>query len=228
MLPLHKLEIDVTNSKQINEAAQIATEHFCAAVVVTPELVQDTLIARNMYRGKWKIISTVDTPKGLQFADNKFRGMPVQSLSADGYEILLTYGEKNDIAREIKYLNQFYKGHFSPLTEFRYTLDFGTDKRDEKFVQNVCDIITKISMPSFLRNTHLCKVSATAGSKSSLEKQTKMISDKSVVPVKLSGNIDADNYTDIVVPRFGVNLKQARSIIRKLKEANEKLTAKGR
>ena len=166
---LSKMEIDVSNLKQLDEACDIASEYSCPAIVVPPTIVTPAVIKRGILRGKWKIVTLVDHPKGKQYRDQKFRGMPSDSLQADGYEVLLTEGNKNEVHREVQWLSNFFDQYFAPITELRFTIGIGLDNRDGDFIESICEAASKIPSPSFIRNTHLTKLPSALGSSKETE-----------------------------------------------------------
>ncbi len=186
---LNTVEIDVHKKQQIKQALDFAHANRVPAVVIDPESINDAVVYRSIIRGKFKIICMVDWPKGERYYIDKFRGLPQESLNADGYEILLTPGDKAKCIKEIKYLSDFVKQYFTTTTEIRFVLGHTLANRDDSDIDAMLECIKQIPLPAFIRTTNQTKVSSSDGSIDSqikiLEKIKKVIN----VPVKISGNM---------------------------------------
>lgn len=210
-LPLN-LEIDVAKNEQLQEAIDLTIRHIMPAIVVAPDLVPLATIMRGVRRGNFKIISMIDWPKGDQYGKDKFRGVPIEALNSDGFEIIISPRDPMSIVSEIKYLTTFLREQFHPLFEIRYVLEMQQGRSEEQ-ISAMLGAFKQIPMPAMARTTHLNKIAAQI----SLEGQIIEIRKSCAVPVKLSGNIDFKVYKDLekLKPeRFGVSLQQAQAIIK--------------
>ncbi len=210
---LPKLEIDVTRIEQLADAADIAKRHSCAALIVAADLVTTASMTRSAKQAKFKIITTVDLPRGELYGKEKFRGLPAEAMGVEGFEILLTARQNaHEVLQEVKYLSEFCRNYFGMIPEIRFVLDINQVGRNPIFVQNVLAACKTIPMPAVVRTTHLTKITPT---QSSIENSTKIIAEmKSIcnVPVKISGNVDFTIYERVPADRFGVSVAQAQAI----------------
>ena len=210
---MKKVEIDITKESQVNAACQLASKYRCPAVVVSPELVVNTTIARAMARASFKIITAVDWPKGNQYLVDKFRGMPTESLRTDGFEILLTPKDNfNAITKEVIFLSSFIRDHFNPTIEVRFILGYHMPDRTDKLFEWMLQATKRIPSPTFLRTTYLTKIPSSDGTTESQQALLQKIYATRRLPIKLSGNITHRIRTSCDVARYGCSYEQARQL----------------
>lgn len=213
IMPLLKLEIDVPQSDQLAEAANLAKKHSCPALIVAPDLVLTAGITRSVKLAKFNILTIVDHPRGELFNKEKFRGFPTEAINAQGFEILLTAKQTHyEVAAEIKYLSEFCRNYFGVTTEIRFVLDLNQPNRNLQFATNALLACKTIPMPSLIRLTHHTKVTP---AQSNIESTIKLIEELRkvcAVPIKVSGNVDYKIYKQVPADKFGVSLLQAQAI----------------
>jgi len=207
---MRKVELDVNKQSQLNSATEFTRRHMCPAIVVSPDLVTGAHIARSVSRSNHKIITAVDWPKGTQYLSDKFRGMPSESISADGFEILLTANGKLGILKEIKFLSNFFRDHFPPTIELRFVLGWHMQDRTVDQFEYMVDACKQIPNPTLIRTTHLTKISSANGSIESHNSVIDKILAIRNIPIKISGNINAKSRIGCKkAVRFACTLEQA-------------------
>lgn len=212
-MALSKLEIDVPRIEHLKEAADLAKKHSCYALIVAPDLVTAANMTRAVKQAKFKILTTVDQPRGDLYGKEKFRGLPTEAMNAEGYEILLTPKQTaHEVLAEVRYLSEFCQQYFGIVSEIRFVLDVNQPGRGPEFVANVLNACKLIPLPALIRTTHHTKI---APGQSSIESLTKLLATcRGIRPVtmKISGNIDYNIYSKVPADRFGVSLIQAQAI----------------
>lgn len=220
MVSISKLEIDVYSSGEIRDAIDFAIKNKCTAIVVPPDLVLQANLARGVHRGKFKIISTVDYPKGVNYCHDKMRGMPVESLSADGFEILLSKGDKASITKEVTTLSKFLRDYLPSTTELRFTL--GTTDKPKDQIETILNAMKLLPQPAMVRTAQLSKVKVSYGT---IKYHNDLIDEITSIfntRVKLSGNITREAVLQCSrAVKFGVSLSQAVAIAKAPVEAEQ-------
>ncbi len=61
---LMKLELDIMQANELQQAIELAIEHSLPAIVIHPALYADATMHRLKRRGQFKLIIPVDWPKG--------------------------------------------------------------------------------------------------------------------------------------------------------------------
>lgn len=215
MSVLNRLEIDVMQHSEVYEAANIAYKYNLPGLVVHPALAADAHIARGRLRGRFKLITPVDWPKGENRGMNKMRGLSSDALEADGFEILLSPDiSASDIKLDIHTIYNFIRKHVSKDAEIRFVL--GTNGRGEHVIATMSSCFVGIPTPAYIRNDVTTKVQMSKAN-SSIHNQTGAIIHSILrVPLKISGNINnikaitsCENAT-----KFAVNLQQAQQILK--------------
>lgn len=219
---LNKLEIDVMQTSELKEASELAVKHHLPALIIHPGLASDGLAARGRVRGRFKIITPVDWPKGENFGMNKMQGLSIDALEADGFEILLTPSKTEiETRNEAKAITEFIRQHVSPTVEIRFVL--GTHTREN--IDVLAKGLTKIPTPTFVRNDIHLKVQISKANPEIHNETMKKIAEHVRLPMKICGNIN-DIRTMAAcenVGRFGVNLLQAKTIIKEFKQQPDSL-----
>lgn len=220
-----KLELDLMQANEMDNGFQLASQHHLPAVVVHPQLMAQALTLRAKRRGRFKIITTIDWPKGEAYGMLKLRGITSEVMEADGFEIMLT-PNKNDaeIKNEAKLLTSFLKSHISQFAEVRFVL--GCLVRPFEEIIRTCAVLRGIPAPSIIRTDHHIKAQV---SKANLKMHSGRLMDirKEIAhPLKVSGNIDSlkviaglqstSGLTGTI--RFAVNLMQLKNIIKDIQK----------
>lgn len=216
---LNRLEIDVMQANELVEAARLTVKHKLPAMVVHQDLSAEAFIIRGQLGGRFNIITPVDWPKGITYGMNKMRGLSTDSLEVEGFEILLT-GGKNliETKNEVKILTNFIKQHLSEQHEIRFVL--GTQIRDEDNIKVICEALKGIRTPKFIRNDTQLKLQISKANIDTHNDSMEMIADIIRAPMKISGNINSFRVLTSCQgsSRFGVNLLQAKIIIKEFQQ----------
>ena len=205
---LQNVEVDINKAAHIKPAIQQMIRHKCQAMVVSPDLVTSATIDRGISRCNFKIITTIDWPKGTQGLSDKFRGLPTEALNADGFEILLPPNKKVGILKEVKFLSEFFRNHFPQTTEFRFVLGWYAIGRDPEMLMEMCEACKTIPTPSLIRTTHLTKIPAAESTVESHQKMVEAIKSVKRMPVKISGNVNHAAYRSCKADKFACSYEQ--------------------
>lgn len=211
----NRLEIDVMQLAEVQEAVGLAHKYKFPAIIVHPGLSSEAIIARSRAGAKFKIITPIDWPKGEIFGTTKMRGLSLDSLETDGFEFLLTPNKTEiETRNEARVLTEFVKQHLPDSIEIRFVL--GTSLRTEDNINTMCRGLTSIRTPSLIRTDIQLKLQV---NRANPEEHNRIISNiQSIIkaPIKVSGNVN--NLKTIAachgVSRFAVNLVQAKNIIK--------------
>lgn len=223
MTILSKLEIDVMQESELLEAAQLAYKYSLPALVVHPGLASEGHIARAKVRGKFKLIVPVDWAKGDNSGLQKLQGLDVDALEADGFEILLTPGKTEvETRQEAQELSRFIKINISAVAEIRFVIGVGTT--DESFNSLLLGL-TQIPAPSYIRNDTKTKSQISKASVEIHNQTIDKIREVLKTPLKICGNIsDIRTMASCEnVSKFGVNLFQAKAIIKEFNQQPDTL-----
>lgn len=217
-----KFELDISKTSQIDEAVDFAIRYKCPAIVVPPELVATMNIARGVKSGKFKIITAIDWPRGVNFGPNKFMGIDAEAIASDGFEILLTNCSPQMVKEEIKYIYDLKDGYFSaPFVDFRLILGYYIDDRTEEFFKTVLDELKSRQRPTMIRTSHLTKIPATKSTVEAHSEVIKFIKANTGTPIKISGNINAKIVAGCKnVDFYAVTPQQAKSILEDMENVN--------
>lgn len=219
-----KLELDVMQTNELEDAAQIAVKYKFPAMVVHPQIITDALFLRGRSQGRYKIITPVDWPKGENFGMVKLRGLSSDALDVDGFEILLT-GDKSlvETRNEAKVLTDFIKNQLSELVEVRFVL--GTSIRTLENITQVMEAFRDIRTPAFIRNDHHLKLQVSKANPETHNAFMDQMLGLFRAPVKLSGNMNTIRAITSCdrAHRFAVNINQARAIIKEVQQQPEEL-----
>lgn len=215
----NRLELDVMQANELKESVELAYKHNFPAIVVHPGLASDAHRARGTVRGRFKIITPVDWPKGDNFGSIKFRGLSMDAIEADGFEIMLTGGKsEGDTRNEAKALTEFIKRQLSDDTEVRFVL--GTYMRDEANIINLCRGLLHVRTPTVVRLDTQLKLQVSKANTEEHNRLVTLIQSIVNVPVKVVGNVSGVRSVTGCqnAARYGVNLLQARTIIKEFQQ----------
>lgn len=213
MAILSKLEIDVMQANELMEAAELAYKHALPAIIVHPGLAAEGHIARSKVRGRFKLITPVGWFRNNLYSMQKLQGLDVDALETDGFEIMLS-SDKTEAAikKEAFEISRFINGHVSPAAEIRFVLNTSVN-------ENIVDMLNGLSgipTPACIRNDTKTKTQVNKANQQVYQQLIQQIRGIIRAPIKISGNI-----TDIRImancqeaAKFGVNLLQAKAIIR--------------
>lgn len=211
-LPLSKLEIDVSRNDPLHAIVELAQKHRVPALVVPPDLVAVANISRGVGQSQCKVIAAVDWPRGEQYKQDKFRGLPIEALHCDGFEVLLTPRDTMQaVTDEVSYLAGFIHQQFGPLFEMRFVLDLDNSRQRAATVW-VLDAFKKIQGPAYIRTTHLNKLPG----QTKPAEQVEFIRKYTGTPIKFSGQVDVELYKALPVERFAATYQQAQLLIKEM------------
>jgi len=218
---INRLEIDVMQKSEIYEAAELAYKHSIPSLIVHPTLASDAHIIRGSIGGRFNIITPIDWPKGENFGpDQKFRGLNIDSLEADGFEIMLS--SKNgeiETRKEAQTITNFIKTHISSIVEIRFVIN----TQDNPDVESIVKGLTKMPLPTMLRCGINLKTQVSKANPKIHNETTKKILDIIGIPIKVCGNIN-DIKTIAACEdtnKFAVSLMQAKTIINEFNKQPE-------
>jgi hypothetical protein len=221
---LNRLELDVMQANELQEAAELASKYLIPAVVVHPGLSGDAIRARGRAKARFKIITPVDWAKGTEFSTNKFRGLSTDAIEADGFEILLTSGvDSGSTKREAMELTKFIKDHLSETTEVRFVL--GVFNRSDEEIDSLLSGLVGVRTPSLIRTDTQLKLQVSRANLeahlATIEKIRKHIR----APIKVSGNVGSARMMGSIpdMHRLAVSVTQARAIIKEIQQQPEQL-----
>lgn len=223
-----KLEIDIMQASEVDNAMQLAAVHRLPAVVVHPQLLQQAIMTKIKRNGMFKLLTTIDWPKGDIYGVTKLRGMTNEMMDIDGYEIMMT-GGKTEIENrnEAKTITEFIKRHIGERKEIRFVLGCFTRQNSETV--QMASIMKDIIAPAMIRTDPHVKTKA---SKTNAEAQTALLqSIKEVcgIPIKMSGNFDSVRSIATFLQhqpqsiRFAVSTQQLQQVIKDLQKQPDEL-----
>lgn len=220
---IRNIEIDIMQANEIIEGFELAQKNKIPTVVVHHDLITDAMRVRSIKQGKFKILTPIDWPKGESSGMHKLHSMKIDALNTDGFEILLSpLQNPSDIRKEIRTLSDFIRNHLSPVMEIRYVL--GAFMREQSMIDMIADTLKECPAPAMLRNDHHTKAQQ---NKANIKVHQALIEDIrkfTNCSVKISGNVTLKTVMNCTAAAiFGVNLKQAQSIIKETKQDPAKL-----
>lgn len=207
----NRLEIDVAQINEIQEATQFAHKYKLPAMVIHPSIANEAMICRGKSGAKFKLIVAIDWPKGETYGFNKMRGLSTDVLELDGFEILLTPGKnKTETKNEANLITEFVKKHLGDSTEVRFIL--GVNSRSLENIQEMCTGLLGIRTPAIIRNDIMTKSQVSKANTTEHNRHINIVRNIIRVPYKVSGNITLRSMFEIPADRFAVNLMQAKNI----------------
>ncbi len=208
-----RLEIDVFQSNELRDASELSVKYKLPAIIVHPQLIQEALLTRARCQGTFKIIAPVDSPKGEKYNLLKLRDLPIDAMSIDGYEFIITPNKSTaETALELRNLNKFVKDYLGTTIEIRFVI-LSSSISDINF-NNIVDALVGLQTPNYIRTDFGIKQQ---NSKVSLELHNAYaarIKSKVGFPIKISGNLTSFDQIDTCpgATRFAVGLQQAKVI----------------
>lgn len=212
---LNRLELDVMTASEIYDAVEFTMKYKLPAMVVHPGLSSDAIAARSRTGGKFKIITPIDWPKGEIFGTTKLRGLALDSLEADGFEIMLTPGKTvAETKNEANALTEFIKSHLSDSTEVRFAL--GSSMRTTEQIADMCNGLLGVRTPAFIRTDCQQKLQVGKANPTVHTQVAEQIKQIIRAPIKVSGNINSYQAMENCAgaSRLGCTLAQAKSIVK--------------
>ena len=212
---IRKLEIDVMQSTELDEAMELSHRYRMPAIVVHPDLATEANVARARKQAKCSIITPIDWPKGESYGMAKMQNMSVAALSQDGFEILVSCDNESKVKQEITTLINFIREHLPEAVEIRLVLGALSRERDE--IATICDVLKYVPAPDIVRTDHNLRVQQAKANPQANAELVEFIRTKTSRPIKLSGNISSVKaLAGCEVDRYAVSLKQAQAIIKEM------------
>lgn len=212
-----KLELDIMQASELGEAMELAHVYKMGAIVVHPDLVADASMQRVKRQASYKILTTVDWPKGDKTGVSKFHTMSIHSLSCDGFEIALGTKSPGETKAETLAITAFIRQHLPRVQEIRFVL--GCLSREQSDINNLCMAIKEIPAPNLLRTDINLRCAQAKANISAHNVSLAAIQACINRPIKLCGNINsAKIIASCKAHRYGVSLKQAQTIIKELRD----------
>jgi hypothetical protein len=221
---LNRLELDVMQANELQEATELASKYLIPAVIVHPGLSGDAIRARGRAKARFKIITPVDWTKGAEYSTNKFRGLSTDAIEADGFEILLTGGvDEGSTKREAMELTKFVKDHLSELTEVRFVL--GVFSRSEEEINSLLSGLVGVRTPSLIRTDTQLKLQVSRANLETHLATIDKIRERIRAPIKISGNVGSARMLGSIpdTHRLAVSVTQARAIIKEIQQQPDQL-----
>lgn len=223
-----KLEVDVMQQADLDGAMQQAIIHRLPAIVIHPLLVAPALSTRIKRRGQFKIIATIDWPRGESYGMTKLRGMTKEMLEVDGYEIMMT-GGKTEIENrnEAKTLADFIRQRINPRLEVRFVLGCAT--RPEAETVRMAAAMAGVQAPALIRTDIALKAQVTKANQKVHTATVQALRAACSVPIKVSGNIDSVRIIAGLTAmergpqRFAVSPQQLAAIIKDVQAQPDEL-----
>jgi len=218
-----KLEIDVMQATELEEAIELAHKHAMPAIVVHPDLALEADVVRARRQARCAIYTPIDWPKGETRGIRKLQNMSISALSQNGFEIFLSPTKSaSEAKQEILTLTNFIRDQLPEAVEIRLVL--GATIRDRATIAMYCDILSQIPAPDIIRTDCSTRVQQTKANPQANSELVDFIREHTARPIKLSGNINSVKALACCkVNRYGVSLKQAQSIIKELSQQPEKM-----
>jgi len=224
MSVFNRLEIDVMQANELHDATNLAAKYKFPSLIIHPDLASEALMARGRAGGKFKLITPIDWPKGEIFGQTKLRGLSVDALDVEGFEILLTGGKTvQDTKNEINILTDFIKTHLGESIEVRFVL--GTSIRNEDNIKAICEGFVGLRQPTYLRNDIHLKAQVSKANQEIHNNLMDLIRSIVRIPIKISGNISSLRTVAACnsANRFAVNLIQAKTIVKEFQQQPQEL-----
>lgn len=185
-----KIEPDVAAASDLDKTCQLAVIHSLPAIVIPAQMLPQALAERIKRRGHFKIIVTIDFPRGEVYGINKMRGLTREAVGADGYEILLTPGKnENENRNEARVLTDLIRTHISDFAEVRFVAH-GLTRPEAEAVQ-MAKVMKDIQAPALFRTDTHHKMQVTKANHKTHTALATKIRAVSNLPIKISGNIDS-------------------------------------
>lgn len=208
-----KIEIDVSQISEIKEASELCRTQGIPAIIVHPSLSSLAIIEKGSQKGRYKIGSPIDSPKGELEGVAKFRHLTTDTLEADIFEISINILNKTVKQLETYFVNlhEFVRSKISNC-EIRYTI-VGLDKSN---VESLVMAISNSPVPAMLRNDMPLKTQVKLADISAHRNYISYIREHTNIPLKIGGNITYQVAESLLSEfrslYFAVNLSQANSI----------------
>jgi hypothetical protein len=222
---LEKLELDVMQANELEEAVNLAVKHRIPSIIVHPGLILDAVMLRSHSRGDFKIIAPVDWPRGETYGLPKFMGLNVDALDCDGFEFIVTPNRpESDIKNEMSMLTDFVRKHVSEVPEIRFVFNALTNE-DTNNIKSMAKAVCAVKIPTLVRTDYKLKLQVSRANPEIQNNIISMIREITNVPLKISGNMNSIKAIMQCqdAAKFAVNLTQVKSIIKELQRQPEKL-----
>lgn len=223
-----KLEVEVSLINEIDQATQLAIIHKLPVMVVPHNLIKEAILNRIRRKGSFKIMTTVDCPKGESYGMTKLRGLTHESMICDGFEIMMSGGKSEaENKSEIDQITTFIKKHVSQNMEVRFVLGCAT--KDEQEISRMVSVMKNTIPPSLIRTDVHLRAQVTKVNAKTHTALVSLIRKSCGLPLKVSGNIDSittiSSCMRAVNPpqKFAVSLQQLQAIVKDIQRQPDEL-----
>jgi hypothetical protein len=213
----NKLEIDVMQVGELEEASRLAYKYSLPSVVIHSGLIAEGYSARSRVKGRYKILIPVGWNKNSAFGIQKLYGLDIDSLEADGFEILLTPNKStSETKKEVSEIVNFLRMKVSKTAEIRFVLGSNVGEPDPSIDINLLDGIVGVPSPNYIRNDYKNKLQIGKANSDIHNEFISNVRQKTSLPIKISGNIN--DIKSVVAckgaSRFAVSLLQMKAIVK--------------
>jgi hypothetical protein len=218
------LELDIMQSNELIDGINLAVNNKIPTIIVHQDLAQEAKNGRLARQGNFKIITPIGWPDGKKYGMEKVHMVKTDAIDVDGFEIILKEDDHPDnIKREIEILSSFIRNDLFQKLEVRIVLE--TISRKEENIEKTLEAISRTVKPDLIRNDHNTRAQQKSASAKIHLSTMDIVKNRTNINYKISGNIS--NIRTIAqchkATAFGVNLKQAKNLIKEDKEDPKKL-----
>jgi hypothetical protein len=208
-----RLEIDVLQLNELKDASELSVKFKLPAMVVHTQLVREALLVRGRSQGIYKIIVPVDWPKGENYGLTKLRGLPIDSMTVEGFEFMLTPNKSVlETVNEYNAIMKFVKEYLGDQIDIRFVIPV-TSITDTNF-DDMCSAFVGLRTPNLIRLDNVTKIQLSKASPDIHNVNIERVRSKVGYPIKISGNITSfQHITNCAgASKFAVCLQQAKVI----------------
>jgi len=212
-MSLSRLILIVAKPDELRNAALFMNKNRCSAMHITPDIIDEAVIARELTKSNYKIVVMVDYPRGSKYGVDKFKGTTTDFFLADGYDIVLTPGRnENDINSEAKSIVSFIKEMVNPMATVCLTLNRSM-REDVEFMTCLRACLAQI--PHFIKFEANPKIQPSLANLEVHDNTVKMVRNLNAVPLVVCGNVNYKVYDGLLAVgdlQFAVSLDQAQRL----------------
>lgn len=207
------LELVVASEDELHKANKLAEKYRCRAMYVPQELTDIACMSRSFSKGRYKIYSMVDYPKGSNFGVDKFKHAGVSNFIVDGYDIILSMDAPIDkVTQEMKSIYSFIRNMIDEHVEICYTLSCST--RSDNDLSRISAALRNIPITKIKLETQTA-LQPTKANIQAHRNNIKIIREHTSTIIVICGNANY-NMCDNMMPMFkvAVSPQQMEEIIK--------------
>lgn len=211
---LNRLILVATKADELTSISKFARDNKCTTIFITPDIITEAVLARQMSGAAFDIIVMADFPRGQQYGMDKFKGMNAEFFTADGYDITLnTTRSYRDIPNEIRTVCSFVRDMINPVAKISLTLNRSSRQKDNEYMHCV-DACVK-SRVNMLRIESNPKVQPILANLEMHKHTVDMIKKSHSIPLVVCGNVNYKIYDNLMSRsvKYAVSLDQAMRLI---------------